>query len=82
MIFRKGKELTMETKFVVEGIMCPNCVAKITGALKAVDGVKDVGVSEDYAVVTVLHDEGAGAEAMKAAIEGITARKFTVTGQV
>lgn len=72
----------MESKFLVDGIMCPNCVAKITKALTAVDGVEQVSVSEDFKTVTVLHAGQVSAGAMKNAIEGITERKFTVTGQI
>lgn len=76
----RGKEPIMESRFLVDGIMCPKCVAKVTKALMDVEGVEAVSVSESYETVTVSHTEHASAEAMKCAIEGIPERKFTVIG--
>ncbi|KNZ43487.1 heavy-metal-associated domain-containing protein [Acetobacterium bakii] len=41
----------------VNGIMCEKCVKKVKDALLNKDGIKEVGVSDDYKTVTVLADE-------------------------
>ena len=35
----------MKSIFKVEGMMCQHCVARVTNALKAVDGVADVKIT-------------------------------------
>ena len=54
----------------VDGMTCMGCVASVTRALKALDGVAKVEVALDAGRATIDHDaERASAEQLKAAIE-------------
>lgn len=54
----------------VSGMSCGGCVGKVTQALQAVDGVKDVNVSLSAGQVTVQFDERrASIDQMKTAVE-------------
>lgn len=66
----------METKFKVSGIMCQNCVRKVTEALTAL-GASGVKVSDDFKTVTVTQ-EGLTRASMMRAIEAIDNGKFIV----
>ena len=48
-----AKEQTMETTLHVEGMMCPKCVAHVTEALEAVEGVEHVDVDLEAASARV-----------------------------
>ena len=51
----------------IEGMMCQHCVAHVTKALQAVEGVSDVNVSLDEKQATVTADL-ALAETLKKAV--------------
>ncbi len=55
---QKAKEITMEKKLIVEGMMCPNCVRHVTEALQAVEGVAEAIVTlDDKSAVVKLTQE-------------------------
>lgn len=66
----------MKTVVSVNGMNCGHCAAAVEKALRAVPGVKDVGVSLERKRADVEHD-GADVDAMKKAV---TDAGFTVAG--
>lgn len=54
----------------VKGMHCPKCVARVTEALEAIDGVTDVEVSLE-GESAVVEGRGMDAEAMVAAIDAL-----------
>ena len=68
-----------EQVFEVEGIMCPKCVNKITEVLLQKNGIRQVGVSDDYQFVTILFDEQRIiADHIKDSIETIEGKVFKI----
>lgn len=63
-----GMKKTAEYTFVVNGMMCMKCVARVEGALKGVKGVKEVNVSLDSKTVTVKCVETVELDALKKAV--------------
>ena len=59
----------MKTTVNVEGMMCQNCVRKITDKLMTVPGISKVDASVDEKTVTVSHDGRDGID--KNIIDGI-----------
>jgi copper chaperone len=53
----------------VEGMSCSHCVAAVTKAVSALEGVASVDVSLENKTATVEFEAPATTEAMKAAIE-------------
>ncbi|WP_186564914.1 heavy metal translocating P-type ATPase [Lawsonibacter celer] len=65
-IIEKGEQSVMEKKLTIEGMMCKNCVAHVSKALNALDGVTaSVDLESKTAVVT----GSASDEALKKAVE-------------
>ena len=64
MIFKK-----IENILTVDGMHCPKCVARITGALKTVDGVKKVSIDLDKKTVCVVSKTEIPKEVLKETIE-------------
>ena len=54
----------------VKGMHCPKCVARVTEALEAIDGVTDVEVNLE-GESAVVEGRGMDAEAMVAAIDAL-----------
>jgi len=72
---------TVVTGFIVEGMHCPKCEAKITEAALQVPGALHVSVDREGKRVTVTHlDESGLAQAIRSRIESLNDGKFTVTG--
>lgn len=68
-----------EQVFTVEGIMCPKCVKKVTEVLLQKNGIRQVGVSDDYQFVTILFDEQRIiADHIKDSIETIEGKAFKI----
>lgn len=68
-----------EIKLDVEGIMCGNCVKKITKIVMGQEGVKDVAVSDDFKLVSVVFEEDKiTANNIKAVIEEIEGTSFKI----
>ncbi|QSX08083.1 heavy-metal-associated domain-containing protein [Alkalibacter rhizosphaerae] len=53
----------------VEGMSCSHCVAAVTKAVSALEGVANVEVSLENKTATVEYEAPATVDAMKAAIE-------------
>lgn len=62
--------MNIETTIQVEGMTCSSCEGRIEKALTALPGVTGAKASQLRGRVLVMHAEGVGAEALKAAIEG------------
>ncbi len=63
------RKKTMTKIVSVEGMMCGHCTGRVQKALEALDGVKSVVMSLEEGTATVELEEGAGGEALKAAVE-------------
>lgn len=63
------RKQSMEKTIGVEGMMCGHCVAHVTKALEAVEGVSNVKVDLDSASATFDATESVSDETIKAAIE-------------
>ncbi|MCF0120643.1 MAG: heavy-metal-associated domain-containing protein [Oscillospiraceae bacterium] len=66
----------MKNELKVKGIMCGNCVRKVTEALMAA-GAESVAVSDDLGTVTIVHGDMAMGKIIST-IEGIDNGKFKV----
>jgi len=64
MIFKK-----IEKTLTVEGMHCQKCVARITEALKNIDGVKKVSIDLDTKKVSVISKNEIATHVLSAAIE-------------
>ena len=64
MIFKK-----IEKTLTVEGMHCQKCVARITEALKNIDGVKKVSIDLDTKKVIVISKNEIATHVLSAAIE-------------
>ena len=64
MIFKK-----IEKTLTVEGMHCQKCVARITEALKNIDGVKKVSIDLDTKKVIVISKNEIATDVLSAAIE-------------
>jgi Heavy-metal-associated domain. len=71
-----------EIKLYVNGIMCPNCVSKITAALAEEDGCDSAFVSDDYSTVNVQFQENRiTVDQIINKIESIQGKSFHVAKQ-
>ena len=66
--FPERKEIVMEKKFKVEGMMCQHCVAHVKKALEGVDGVEEAVVDLDGGTATAKLSADMPAETLIAAI--------------
>lgn len=72
---------TVVTGFIVEGMHCSKCEAKITEGALQVPGALHVSVDREGKRVTVTHlDESGLAHAIRSRIESLNDGMFTVTG--
>lgn len=63
-----GKEIVMEKKLKVEGMMCQKCVAHVKKALEAVDGVEEAVVDLDAGTAVAKLSADVADEALVAAL--------------
>lgn len=69
-----------EINLQVTGIMCQNCVAKISTAISEAAGCGGAEVSTDFSTVSVRFDENQiNAAQIAGIIEGIKGKSFQVT---
>lgn len=66
MIFKKH-----EATIKVDGMHCPKCVARITEALKKIDGIKKVSISLDEKSVSMISKTEIPLDTVKATVEGL-----------
>jgi len=59
----------MKTNLGIEGMSCEHCVKAVTEALAGVAGVKKVKVNLKKACAAVEHEESAGIDAFRKAVE-------------
>ncbi len=66
----------MKQEFLISGMECPHCSARVQKALEALAGVKSAAVSHETQNAVVEYDEAAvGPDAL---VEAIEATGFTV----
>ena len=66
MIFKKH-----EKTVTVDGMHCQKCVARITDALKKIDGVKKVSIDLDEKTVSIISKSELPLTAVKSTIESL-----------
>jgi len=64
MIFKK-----IEKILIVDGMHCQKCIARITEALKSVDGVKRISIDLDSKAVSVISKTEIPLDTLKSVIE-------------